>query len=182
MSHDVSPLLTSANEQEPSSNPSADADGLTQSQHNAINRLLEGAADSTVATDVGVSRRTIYRWKHQDEAFMAELQRRRNELNDEHTDRLRALLGKALDVFDRQVRDRYGPVCYRAARTLLTLTGLGKTLGLKPNVEVQSPTAAPLPKAQAPAEMSAKTMRAMMNAVKTIDLLNLKNAPAPAAG
>ena len=180
MSHDVSPLLTSATEQEPSTNPS-DADGLSQSQHNAINRLLEGAADSTVAADVGVSRRTIYRWKHEDQAFMAELQRRRSELNDEHTDRLRALLGKALDVFDRHVRDRYGPVCYRAARTLLTITGLGKTLGLKPNVGVEAPTA-PLPKAQAPAEMSAKTMRAMMNAVKTIDLFNLKNAPAPAAG
>ena len=178
MSHDVSPLLSA---HEAPIDPSADVDGLTQRQHNAINRLLEGAADKDVAADVGVSRRTIYRWKNEDEAFMAELERRRKELNDEHSDRLRALVGKALDVLDEHVQDKYGPVCHRAAKTLLTLTGLGKTLGLKPNVGVQAPKA-PLHKPDEPPEMSAKTMRAVVNAVKTLDLYTAKNAHGAAVG
>ena len=171
LSHDVSPFPTSANDQE----ASAEADGLNERQQNAINLLLEGATDKAAAEGAGVSRRTIYRWKHQDETFMAELHRRRCALNDEHTDRLRALLGKGLDVLERHVKDRYGPVCHRAAKTLLTITGLGKTLGLTPNVGIQAPKA-PLHKPEAPG-MSAKTMRTLIQAVQAIDTFAGNNGP-----
>jgi hypothetical protein len=175
MSHDVPPLPPSADDQS-AVDTSPDGDALTERQHNAINLLLQGAPDKSVAAGAGVCRRTLYRWKNEDEAFMAELHRRRTAINDQHSDRLRAMLGEALDVLDEQMKERYGPVCHRAARTVLTLTGLGKTLGLKPNVGVQAPKA-PLPLHHEEPEMSMKTMRALVNAVKGIDLFATNNRP-----
>lgn len=71
---------------------------LTPQQAAAVDLLAAGRTVSETAQAVGVVRQTVSEWLNQHHGFRAELNRRRQELWDGVTDRLRALLPKALDV------------------------------------------------------------------------------------
>jgi hypothetical protein len=47
-------------------------------------------------------------------------------LGDSSVDRFRDLLGKSMDLIESQLRDPYTITSLRAARTLLTMSGVGK--------------------------------------------------------
>ena len=66
--------------------------GPTVEQLNAIDHLVHGATDQETAEAVGVHRVTVTRWRNYDVVFQAELNRRRREVWQVSTDRLRALL------------------------------------------------------------------------------------------
>lgn len=70
---------------------------LQPEQWTCIARLLAGATDEEAGTAAGVSRSTVQRWKG-DAAFVAALNAERVTVWAAHTDKLRSLLGKALDV------------------------------------------------------------------------------------
>ena len=106
-------------------------------QRVAIDLMLTGATMTSVAQSVGIGRKTLYRWRTEDPAFQGELQRRRSEILDSSVDRFRDLLGKSMDLLERQLRDPYTITALRAARTMLTMSGVSKIA---------------LPKAAAPAD------------------------------
>jgi len=99
------------------------AQGLTVEQENAIDLLLTGATDRDVAEAVGVHRVTVTRWRNYDPHFQASLNRRRKEIWSSSTDRLRAMLPRALDRLERELEE--GPGGWRVAVSLLEMTGLG---------------------------------------------------------
>src|SRR4051794_12051157 len=74
-SRDVSQCLTSADDHN-------DEDGeiLNDRQRLAVELILSGKTDTAVASAIGVSRRTITRWRHEDAEFISELQQRRRRL------------------------------------------------------------------------------------------------------
>jgi hypothetical protein len=80
-----------------------DADGLSSRQRGAIELLAAGKTASQVATQVGVNRKTLYRWRHEDANFVAELDARRREIWSATADRLRALLPKAVDTLAKEL-------------------------------------------------------------------------------
>jgi hypothetical protein len=121
MSQNVSQCLTSADRLN-----GTEDDGKTL----ALALILAGKPDTEVAKEVGVHRRTIYRWRHEDEQFLGELNRRRRELWNGLGDRLRSLLDPAVDVLARQLSDPYERTRFRAATTLLKLADVRKAMEL----------------------------------------------------
>jgi hypothetical protein len=104
---------------------------LSERQQAGLEMILAGATDTAVAAALQLSRRTIYAWRVENETFAAELRRRRSAIYQNHVDRLRSLLGRSIDVLERQVAERYAPTSHRAAKTLLSLTGVGKAVAEK---------------------------------------------------
>ena len=92
-----------------------------------MERIASGVSDTDVAKEIGVSRRTIYRWRIENARFREELQLRRREVYDRAQDRFRSMLTRALDLLDNQINDKYAPTALRAARTLLYIAQIGKT-------------------------------------------------------
>ena len=105
---------------------------LDERQRVAIELMLSGATLTSVAQSVGIGRKTLYRWRTDDPAFRGELQRRRSEILDSSVDRFRDLLGKSMDLIETQLRDPYTITSLRAARTLLTMSGVSKIAVPKP--------------------------------------------------
>jgi transposase-like protein len=97
-------------------------------QLSAIDLLLAGKTDKSIAATLGISPRTLYRWRIQPGPFRDLLEQRRRDLFDSAGDRLRALLSSALDTFDKQLRDPYASTSLRAARALLSLASLARSL------------------------------------------------------
>jgi hypothetical protein len=70
---------------------------LSPEQELAINLLLQGQSDQSVADAVGRDRTTLWAWKTRTPHFMATLEARRQEQFGQASQRLRNLLNKALD-------------------------------------------------------------------------------------
>ena len=102
--------------------------GLSARKQAAIEMILLGQTDIAGAKALTVNRKTIYRWRVEDERFRDVLVQRRREVFENATDRLRAPLESALNVLGRQVADAYHPTSHRAARTLLTLAQVGQAV------------------------------------------------------
>ena len=94
------------------------ADLAIQKQR-ALQLLLEGKSASQVAEMIGVDRTTIYRWL-KEPSFIAERNRQANELRDAAQSRLHALVGKSIDVVERQVEAGN----LKAALAVLKSTGM----------------------------------------------------------
>jgi len=71
---------------------------LNIEQLNAIDLLLQGQSDREVADQVSVTRQTVTGWRNTNADFIAELNRRRQEVWGGQTDRLRGLVAKAVDI------------------------------------------------------------------------------------
>ena len=97
---------------------------LSVQQLKAVALLLRGMKDGQVADAVGVSRRTIVRWRMEDPDFIAELRCRRRQLCEGSADRLRELLDPSIDVLTQFLRDRYDMHRFRAATAILRLASL----------------------------------------------------------
>ena len=100
-----------------------EADGtcnLTIQQRAAVDLLALGNTVTSVAEQVGVARQTVSEWLNQNPAFEAAVNQRRQELWDNLTDRLRAILPNALDVLEQAVKQ--GSI--KAAIEVLKAAGL----------------------------------------------------------
>ncbi|MGE0519098.1 MAG: hypothetical protein AB7P78_08825 [Candidatus Binatia bacterium] len=78
---------------------------LTPQQEAAVDLLTVGNTVTQVAESVGVARQTVSEWLNHHHAFRAALNGRRQELWRQLTDRMRALLPKALDALDRALNE-----------------------------------------------------------------------------
>lgn len=101
---------------------------LSTEQAQAIVLLSEGLGVTTVAERVGVDRRTIWRWR-QAPHFLAELQRRREDLLDHGARTLASVVPDATAALAAIVRDPSADatVRLRAAEAILDRVGLGPT-------------------------------------------------------
>jgi len=77
---------------------------LTIEQENAIDLLLQGKSDREVAEAVGVSRQTVTEWRNRNALFVAELNRRRQEVWGGQTERLRQLVAQAVSVLEEDLQ------------------------------------------------------------------------------
>jgi DNA-binding XRE family transcriptional regulator len=127
MSQNVPLSVPPADEQCEQTFDSDRPDGFSERQRLAIEMIASGVSDTDVAKEIGVSRRTIYRWRIENARFREELQLRRREMYDRTQDRFRSMLTRALDLLDKQISDKYAPTALRAARTLLYVAQIGKT-------------------------------------------------------
>lgn len=96
--------------------------GPTLEQLNAIDRLVHGATDQETADAVGVHRVTVTRWRNYDVVFQAELNRRRREVWQVSTDKLRALLPCAVEALEVELLQ--GPARARTALEVVRMSGI----------------------------------------------------------
>lgn len=104
--------------------------GLSIEQQNAIDLLIQGETDEAAAAAVRVHRVTVTNWRNHDPYFQAELNRRRNELWGSATERLRTLIGPALDAIEEGLGTP-GSARSRLAMDLLRLVGLDAARSLR---------------------------------------------------
>ncbi len=149
---------------------------LNDRQLAAIDAILQGLAMTQVAQAVGVDRKTLYRWRIHDLAFATELRERRREAIQLRVDRLCNLLDEAMDVLQRQMHENSAPISHRAARTLLVVSGIGKSLYPPTKAKPQPAGVNPSP---ARPELTPSAARALARAVNSLDLLGV-GAPPPA--
>ena len=76
--------------------PDAATRSLTPAQSSAVLLLVAGRTDAETAGELGVHRCTVSQWKNHHPAFIAELNRTRDSVNAELSDRLRVLASAAL--------------------------------------------------------------------------------------
>ena len=76
---------------------------LTAIQLQAVMKLVEGRNVSETAQELQVCRETVSRWKNSDPVFIAELNRQREELWENAQERLRHLVGAAVDTLEDAV-------------------------------------------------------------------------------
>lgn len=79
---------------------------LNTKQENAINMILQGSTDNEVADSIGVSRQTVNDWKNNNYHFIAELNRRRQEIWNIQLEYFRSLMAKALSVLEEDLQDQ----------------------------------------------------------------------------
>jgi len=76
---------------------------LTPQQETAVDLLCTGKTVTDTAKACGVARQTVSEWLHHHSGFQDACIRRRRELWEELTDRLRSLLPKAIDVVEQEL-------------------------------------------------------------------------------
>jgi hypothetical protein len=93
---------------------------LSPQQEAAADLLAVGKTVTQVAGDTDVSRQTVSEWLNHHPGFRAAFNRRRQEIWNQASDRLRALLPKALDLLEKQIEEGE----FRAAIEVLKAAGL----------------------------------------------------------
>jgi len=91
---------------------------LSVEQQNAIEFLIQGRSDRSVAETIGVNRSTIWEWR-KNPIFVAALNKQRNEMWKESRERLKNLAGSALDTIERQLANDDGRIALSASKIIL---------------------------------------------------------------
>lgn len=97
---------------------------LSVEQENAIDLLVQGKNDRETAEVVGVARQTVTEWRNNNANFIAELNRRRQEVWGGQVDRLRQLVAKAVDVLADDIKGKDERLRQAAAVHILRAVGL----------------------------------------------------------
>ena len=78
---------------------------LNVKQDNAITLILQGSTDNEVAKSIEVSRQTVNDWKNNNIFFIAELNRRRNEIWNSQLEQFRNMVARALAVLEEDLQE-----------------------------------------------------------------------------
>jgi hypothetical protein len=105
-----------------------EGDVLSPKQWLAIELMAAGRSLAQVCARCGVDRKTLYRWRHDDSRFLAELRARRRALFDGAADRLAALLPQAVRVLSLQLRDPTDRASFHAATAILRIANVKELL------------------------------------------------------
>ncbi|MDR7520783.1 MAG: hypothetical protein QN123_14605 [Armatimonadota bacterium] len=97
---------------------------MTPAQEVAVALVLAGKTDGEAASAAGVTRQTVWEWRHHHPAFIAEVNRRRKEAWGAAAERLRGLLGRAVEVLADGLDAPDPRVRQRAAGLVLQVLGL----------------------------------------------------------
>ena len=98
---------------------------LTAAQEQAILLLASGETVTATADAVGVSRQTVSEWVNRDPDFIAALNRIRQETLDAGADRLRNMVGAALDAVEAGFDSEELSAKERAALGMALLKNVG---------------------------------------------------------
>jgi transposase-like protein len=109
----------------PTSRESSQVDpaNLNEKQLAGIELLVLGRSFSAIARELGVDRKTIFKWRHKPE-FQAALRQRHHEVWGDAGDRLRSLVDPSIEVMAEHLEDRYDRSRFRAASFVLRLVKL----------------------------------------------------------
>ena len=91
---------------------------LSERQRTAVELLLRGMGDQEVATQLGVDRGTVYRWR-QSLAFQRELDRQRRLLWEQSASEIQSMVAPALGILRKQLTGDDPKLAMRAAGVLL---------------------------------------------------------------
>ena len=91
---------------------------LSQAQFSAIELMLRGLSDAQVGAQLGVDRRTVYRWRTSP-LFRRELELQRKALFEHSAARLSSMIEPALEILNRQLTGDDPKTALRAAAILL---------------------------------------------------------------
>ncbi len=105
---------------------------LSVEQENAIDLLVAGTSDRETAEAIGVSRQTVCGWRNHHPIFIAALNASRLETWGASSDRLRALLPKALDCLEGAITGEAPD--WKAAAKIVELAGLDRQGAGVPNL------------------------------------------------
>lgn len=105
--------------------------GLDEIQVYAISMTVSGMNDSQVARELGIERRTIWRWKTANPDYRAALHDARQQKYSTIGDRFNNIAREATDVLTAMLRDASAFNRYRAAQALLQMAGRFKPGDLK---------------------------------------------------
>ena len=97
---------------------------LTDQQLTAIDCLLSGQNQTQTAASIGIDRITLWRWLTESSQFQVELNRRRADIWQANSERIRALAGRAIDVLESALDSDSETVRLRAAALLLKAVSL----------------------------------------------------------
>jgi hypothetical protein len=98
---------------------------LSQKQRTAIGALVNGADYGEAALTAGVSNRTLYRWRGEDEMFVSELNRLSGIALGNAATKMKGHMGAAVDVLVNVMNDSDNPASARIRAALGILeTGL----------------------------------------------------------
>ena len=86
------------------SEPHEKSQNLTVEQLNSIDLLVQGLSDREVAEKVGVARETVTRWRNGNAFFQAQLNQRRQEIWFSSHEKLRSLVGEAVEVLATELK------------------------------------------------------------------------------
>lgn len=108
----------------PTAHDPGSRDTLPSIRRRAAAMLALGSTSTDVAKELGISRRTLWNWRNQDEQFRNELERIRRQIWEDAADQERSLLAPALDVLTQRLHDPKDNVRFSAAVAILRLSGL----------------------------------------------------------
>lgn len=97
---------------------------LSIEQENAVDLLIQGLSDKEVAEKVGVSRQTVNEWQNRNPLFIAELNRRRQEVWGSQVERLRKLVREAVDVLEEALKAKEMETRLKASVHVLRCVGI----------------------------------------------------------
>jgi hypothetical protein len=123
--------------------------------------LVAGKSDYEVCFTLKIDASTLYRWKHNNPLFIAELNRRHQELWTDLAANLRLTVARAISTINSQLLSADDIDSHRAARTLINLVNTNRLSPMNAPTRVddvldtflrgQQPKAAPKPDDDAPA-------------------------------
>ena len=93
---------------------------LSSAQLVGLELLLLGKTDQETANTLGITRETVWSWRHEHPIFMSTLERRRAEVWGTAGERLRSLMQKAIDNIAALVESGD----FHASIALLKITGM----------------------------------------------------------
>ena len=110
---------------------------LTATQEQALLLLASGETVTATAEAVGVSRQTVSEWTNRDAEFIAALNSVRQEILDAGADRLRNMVGAALDAVEAGINSEELSAKDRASlgMALLKQVGLSERAGSTGNTD-----------------------------------------------
>lgn len=116
-------------------------DALTPEQLTAIDLLTSGKNDTETAQAVNVTRQTVWAWRNDNYDFIAELNRRRADIWNSQTEKLRTLASQALGVLGDDLVNSDDPKLRQAAAVhILRAAGRYGVTDPAPTAEVNAET------------------------------------------
>ena len=112
---------------------------LSDCQMRAIDLTIQGMRDTQIAQTLSINRKTLWRWKTDNEDYRQTLILARMHLHSTTADRCQTIAQKAVAVLGKFLDDTVDNNRLRAAQILLNVASRFKPLSLKSNSHSESP-------------------------------------------
>jgi hypothetical protein len=138
---------------------------ITPQQETAISLLVAGRPLGAVAHALRINRSTLFRWRHHDPVFQAELTRRQRDVCDTAEARLRLILLKATAMLEKGLTSNQLYLENRVNLALRLLTSVSvRTLCAPPETDARAAMEAVIRQCRASAGQSAAEIAAPIRA------------------